>query len=488
MKNSLLSFLSILVSFTGITQVNDARSEQVLPKELLNAYYRVIPSGITTSGIQNNKMWWLDTKYDDFNCCSYQSKILSWLDGVRFGNNMEIRQQLEQFDYGPIQANSVSTPGHQSVVIYPKNTNWKETGIVLDPWPEQKAKTYTIQEWKKLFPLAVNPSGYYTGQYPNCGSVGYPDPKTVVLTEEENDWVKELPSKRKLVYKNIKDPCERNKRIKIDYVNRLYDVRVMADCPLVLYVIDKEGRISGFPGGELKTEIPGVLVKTFALPDGTNWSELAYSSNKGYTVILKGTGKGPGTIYSGFNMQDDPMYRAVYKYSIEVSAEKSYALHQNRENDALEMIGASKREQSVMHGSSITDMNEDVMGTVTWKEELIFDNVNNTVAPGRAVSETEFFLEQKTMITKIQNCHNFIYGSSPGSIAIVDTKGKRYGPWQAIGVVRGADFSNAYWEVSPNIVLPPGQYTVIDSDPTSWSANAQSGGKGFTSVWGLIYY
>src|SRR5688500_18338046 len=156
MKNSLLSIIGLLVSILTFSQASDVvqNSKNDLPPQLLASYYKEIPKGIAGTGINNNKLWWLDTKYDDFNCCSYQSKILCWLDHIRFGDNAESRLELEQFDYGPIQANSVTTPGHQAVVIYPKNTNWRETGIVLDPWPEQKPMIYRMEEWKKLFPHA----------------------------------------------------------------------------------------------------------------------------------------------------------------------------------------------------------------------------------------------------------------------------------------------------------------------------------------------
>lgn len=42
---------------------------------------------------------------------------------------------------------------------------------------------------------------------------------------------------------------------------------------------------------------------------------------------------------------------------------------------------------------------------------------------------------------------------------------------------------NAYWAVLPNIEVPAGTYTVIDSDPSTWSYNSQSKGCGFTTIW-----
>jgi hypothetical protein len=43
---------------------------------------------------------------------------------------------------------------------------------------------------------------------------------------------------------------------------------------------------------------------------------------------------------------------------------------------------------------------------------------------------------------------------------------------------------NAYWTVYPNVTLPAGTYTVIDSDPATWSHNAESSNRGFVRVEG----
>ena len=44
--------------------------------------------------------------------------------------------------------------------------------------------------------------------------------------------------------------------------------------------------------------------------------------------------------------------------------------------------------------------------------------------------------------------------------------------------------NNAYWECRPNVVLPAGTYTVVDSDPATWAQNAQSAGRGIVEVKG----
>ena len=84
--------------------------------------------------------------------------MLGLLDNIKYGTNAEQKKLLEGYDYGPIQANCGITPGgHQAVVIYPKGTDWRVTGTVLDPWPEQRSILYdggmekNISAWSKSF-------------------------------------------------------------------------------------------------------------------------------------------------------------------------------------------------------------------------------------------------------------------------------------------------------------------------------------------------
>ena len=57
--------------------------------------------------------------------------------------------------------------------------------------------------------------------------------------------------------------------------------------------------------------------------------------------------------------------------------------------------------------------------------------------------------------------------------------GRRRG-WRGTGGQK-----NCFWVVKPNIVLPPGIYTILDSSPATWSQNAQSRGCGFSVVLGV---
>lgn len=66
----------------------------------------------------------------------------------------------------------------------------------------------------------------------------------------------------------------------------------------------------------------------------------------------------------------------------------------------------------------------------------------------------------------------------PGTIALRSANGKLFGPWQAAGSAGQGGVRNAYWTVKPNIVIPAGTYTIVDSDTSTWAQNSASGGAG----------
>jgi len=114
-------------------------------------------------------------------CGAYQGTVLDFLDALRKSNNQEDKKLLEGFDFGPIQ---IAGGAHQAVAIFPKGTDWQTTGIVLDPWKDQKPKVYSIgatgdqKAWCRLFWLGlgcppkgsvgniVTPIDANTGRYP----------------------------------------------------------------------------------------------------------------------------------------------------------------------------------------------------------------------------------------------------------------------------------------------------------------------------------
>lgn len=102
-----------------------------------------------------------------------------------------------------------------------------------------------------------------------------------------------------------------------------------------------------------------------------------------------------------------------------------------------------------------------------------------------ATAPATFSFDRPHLITQISDYHwNDAQGVTPGTIGFKDSSGKQYGPWQASGAQGQGGVPNAYWVVFPNIVVPAGTYTIIDSDPSTWSQNSESGGRGMSDVWG----
>jgi hypothetical protein len=116
---------------------------------------------------------------------------------------------------------------------------------------------------------------------------------------------------------------------------------------------------------------------------------------------------------------------------------------------------------------------------------VIFDNWNKAGVGNGPTKPTQFSVSQATTITYMNTYHwNGGKGRPPGTIALRGSDGKTYGPWQAAGTSGTGGAQNVNWVVKPNVTIPPGTYTVVDSDPTTWSQNSGSGGAGFSSVQG----
>ncbi len=113
------------------------------------------------------------------------------------------------------------------------------------------------------------------------------------------------------------------------------------------------------------------------------------------------------------------------------------------------------------------------------KTNLVFYNGNNDGVINNGRGPT-FALQQPSKIHFIMNYHhNGGKGAMPGTISFRDSNGKIYGPWRA-----GGAYGNRYWIVQPGITLPAGRYTIIDSDPATWSCNAGSGMYGHSLIKG----
>ncbi|HPJ84452.1 MAG TPA: hypothetical protein PLY09_06810 [Methanothrix sp.] len=121
-------------------------------------------------------------------------------------------------------------------------------------------------------------------------------------------------------------------------------------------------------------------------------------------------------------------------------------------------------------------------------EERIFAQDACSRVSNSPPNPTVFSIDEPRTITKIGTYHwNYASGDAPGTIGLKDQFGDIYGPWQAQGEPGMNGIPNAYWTVylSPGVDLPAGTYTVIDSNPATWSYNYESGNSGIVEVIGL---
>jgi hypothetical protein len=87
-------------------------------------------------------------------------------------------------------------------------------------------------------------------------------------------------------------------------------------------------------------------------------------------------------------------------------------------------------------------------------------------------------------ILSVTNYHwnNGNGASSTGSIALQHEDGTMYGWWSTSGEPGMGGVPNAYWKASPSVTIKAGRYTVLDSNPSTWSQNSQSGNAGMTRI------
>ena len=119
------------------------------------------------------------------------------------------------------------------------------------------------------------------------------------------------------------------------------------------------------------------------------------------------------------------------------------------------------------------------------KPGVIFTNWNTGGVGVGPAAPTTFKIGKPARITYFNSYHhNYGRGTKAGALALRHSDGTVYGPWSVKGsTASGAP--NGLWEIEPGVVLKPGTYTVVDSDPATWSNNGQSGNCGFAEVRGV---
>lgn len=115
--------------------------------------------------------------------------------------------------------------------------------------------------------------------------------------------------------------------------------------------------------------------------------------------------------------------------------------------------------------------------------ELFTNYVYTPDGASGPTQDTVFTLSEEAYVTGVKTYHSGDY-NEPGTIGLRDESGVMYGPWEA---VRAESYTTFYWLVSPEIVLPAGTYTVIDSRPETWTYNALSSDQGHAWVYGNVF-
>lgn len=115
----------------------------------------------------------------------------------------------------------------------------------------------------------------------------------------------------------------------------------------------------------------------------------------------------------------------------------------------------------------------------------LFNNFNTGGVVNGPRTATRFTLDRPATITTLVTYHwNNGRGAVPGTISLRDQNGKIYGPFTAIGSSGQGGTANVDWTARANVTVPAGTYAVLDSNPATWSHNAQSGFSGFAKVQG----
>lgn len=98
---------------------------------------------------------------------------------------------------------------------------------------------------------------------------------------------------------------------------------------------------------------------------------------------------------------------------------------------------------------------------------------------------TVFTLDRPAYLTSIFTYHYFNEGAPPGTIGLQSEDGTTYGPWPATGTEGQAGVPNANWYATPNTTVPAGTYTIVDSDPETWSWTFDTDRRGIAIVEGI---
>lgn len=223
---------------------------------------------------------------------------------------------------------------------------------------------------------------------------------------------------------------------------------------------------------------PGVFVIPFYETSSDSWGAISFDfSRQPHRKTYKATKNGDVHI-----LRIDMETRQASMYAMPVIRGEIYTMDVNPDtvNSKLTRADGKTIAPVLIHLPSATKITPAAVAV------KLFDNGNiYAVENGPAGHPTTFTLSRACVITLIQNYHwNGGRGAAAGEIWLVDRKGQKFGPWKARGFAGSGGAPNVYWRVYPNSAIGPGTYTVMDSDPRTWSQNAGTQGAGMSLIEG----
>lgn len=434
--------------------------------QLLDLYQARIPKGLVGSGPQNNVLAAANAKYCPYVCGGYQEQVLTFLNRLRFSKDPAERTLVEGFEYGPIEG---ADGYHQGVILYESGKDW-DTGIVLDPWPNQKPEWVTVQQWASTYRLC-RPSTKATGgkgAYPILGGT-YQDPELTgnrARTAEEKVMLNSLPPDHKTYFSNLvkNDPEGYKAQVWIRGALQRFRTtgKVFIDCPVAARLVDGSGKYTGLKNDVLAVQVPGTEVFLHPLAPGDNWFQFGFDPAAKLAMELDPLAAGTAKVTVYVHPEKPPR-----TYQVSLQPGQVRKLNLNPLGD-FEAVGKPSTEPP----AGPTDI-------------VFYDNTNGGgVTQGQAQPPRVRF-EQPFVLSEIQTYHwNSARGATPGTLALRSDDGKTYGPWPASGVDGQGGVKNAFWVSRPGATLPAGTYQVVDSNPGTWSHNGQSSNLGFTILRG----
>ena len=124
-----------------------------------------------------------------------------------------------------------------------------------------------------------------------------------------------------------------------------------------------------------------------------------------------------------------------------------------------------------------------VVTQTTSAPQQVAENINSEAVKNGG-TEPGFIFSTPILIVSLYDYHwNNGKGDTPGTITIRNEKtGDTYGPYAAQGLPTQDGKQNVFWSIKPGITIPAGTYRIQDSNPSTWSQNAKTGGAGMTHI------